>query len=476
MTLETYTTSNKLFRLYMSESVAVIGAGLVGCLAALALSKEGYQVTLYDFRHDPRLDTTQNKNLKSINLAISARGIDALKSVDFGACERILQDMIPMKGRMIHDLRGEQESQLYGLHGEAINSINRSVLNNKLLDELEKTTAELKFGHKLARIEWTDDKQICHFAAEEDSKVPNIEKFDFIIGCDGAYSATRSQMQRKVEMDYSQEYMDLRYIELYIPATKVSKQEYGGNFAIAPDHLHIWPRHRFMLIALANSDGSFTSTFFGPKDQISDLITSESRVKNFLVENFPDIVNIMDLDDAVKRFITYPKESLVCVNCKPYDVPGGKAILLGDAAHAMVPFYGQGMNCGFEDVRILMELLKKHSGDRSSAFVEYSQTRHKDLVSITELAKRNYKEMSHDVTSKRFLFRRKLDALFSVMMREKWIPLYTMVSFRSDISYSKALERAGKQTRILKFLESLAIGILSVSSFKLFKFLARERS
>ncbi|CAI4246233.1 AEL_collapsed_G0001070.mRNA.1.CDS.1 [Saccharomyces cerevisiae] len=192
----------------MSESVAIIGAGLVGCLAALAFSKEGYNVTLYDFRQDPRLDTTKNKNLKSINLAISARGIDALKSIDPDACEHILQDMIPMKGRMIHDLKGRQESQLYGLHGEAINSINRSVLNNSLLDELEKSTTELKFGHKLVKIEWTDDKQICHFAIGEDLKTPHTEKYDFVIGCDGAYSATRSQMQRKVEMDFSQEYMN----------------------------------------------------------------------------------------------------------------------------------------------------------------------------------------------------------------------------------------------------------------------------
>ncbi|EJS44604.1 bna4p [Saccharomyces arboricola H-6] len=461
----------------MPESVAIIGAGLVGCLSALAFAKEGYHVTLYDFRQDPRLDTTQNKNLKSINLAISARGIDALKSIDFDACGRILQDMIPMKGRMIHDLKGEQESQLYGLHGEAINSINRSVLNNNLLDELEKTATDLKFGHKLVKIEWTDDKQICHFAITDDSTASlQTEKFDFVVGCDGAYSATRSQMQRKVEMDFSQEYMDLRYIELYIPATKVAKPEYNGNFAIAPDHLHIWPRHKFMLIALANSDGSFTSTYFGPKDQISDLITSKSRVKNFLIKNFPDIKNVMDLDDAAERFITYPKECLVCVNCNPYDVPGGKAILLGDAAHAMVPFYGQGMNCGFEDVRVLMELMKKHFGDRSKAFAEYSQTRHKDLVSITELAKRNYKEMSHDVTSKRFLLRRKFDALFSIVMKGTWVPLYTMVSFRSDIPYSRALERAERQTRILKFLEPLTLGVLSIGGFKLFKYLTKDRS
>lgn len=158
------------------------------------------------------------------------------------------------------------------------------------MDELEKSTTELKFGHKLVKIEWTDDKQICHFAIGEDLKAPHTEKYDFVIGCDGAYSATRSQMQRKVEMDFSQEYMNLRYIELYIPPTEEFKPNYGGNFAIAPDHLHIWPRHKFMLIALANSDGSFTSTFFGSKGQISDLITSKSRVREFLIENFPDII------------------------------------------------------------------------------------------------------------------------------------------------------------------------------------------
>ncbi|CAR28833.1 hypothetical protein ZYGR_0U01910 [Zygosaccharomyces rouxii] len=436
----------------MVEQVIVVGAGLVGCLASLAFHKRGYQVSVYDYRLDPRDVSTQDKNLRSINLAISARGIESLKSVDEQIAQRVLRDVIPMKGRMIHDLQGEQESQIYGLFGECINSIDRAVLNNFLLDELDRCNIDVKFGYKLVKAKFGDQRQTCIFSQMGQDGVIETIECDFIVGCDGAFSSTRYQMQRAMRMDYSQEYIDCCYIELYIPKTEKFNEKFNGNFAIAPDHLHIWPRHNYMLIALANGDGSFTSTFFGPWSLVESLIESKEKTRKFLLENFPDAMQLMGIDEAVHKFINYPKGALMCVECNPYHVNGGKAIILGDAAHSMVPFYGQGMNCGFEDVKVLMELLDQSKGDRNIAFQRYSETRHKDLVAIIELAKNNYKEMSHDVTSTLFLIKKQLDGALGRLLKNKWLPLYTMVSFRADVPYHRAVEISNRQKVILNQL------------------------
>lgn len=436
----------------MVEQVIVVGAGLVGCLAGLALHKRGYEVTVYDYRFDPRDKSTQDKNLRSINLAISARGIESLRYVDEEIAKKVLENVIPMKGRMIHNLQGEQESQIYGLFGECINSIDRAVLNEYLLDELNRYNIDVKFGYKLVRTRFGDKRQTCIFSRTGQEGVTETSECDFVVGCDGAFSSTRYQMQRAMRMDYSQEYIDCCYIELYIPGTKKFNEQFNGNFAIAPDHLHIWPRHNYMLIALANGDGSFTSTFFGPWSLVESLRESKDRTRKFLLENFPDAMELMGIDEAVHKFINYPKGALMCVECNPYHVDDGKAIILGDAAHSMVPFYGQGMNCGFEDVRVLMELLDQSKGDRSAAFRRYSETRHKDLVAIIELAKNNYKEMSHDVTSTLFLIRKQLDGLLGRVLKNKWLPLYTMVSFRADVPYSRAVEISNRQKVILNQL------------------------
>lgn len=463
----------------MPESVAIIGAGLVGCLASLAFAKRGYKVTLFDYRLDPRKKSTADRNLRSINLAISARGITSLQYVDEEITQRVLRDIIPMKGRMIHDLDGKQESQIYGLFGEEINSIDRAVLNTNLLDELDRLgehNIELKFDHKLVKINFGDQSkseeyQTCLFSTTHDG----IKSFDanFVVGCDGAYSTTRYQMQREMKMDYSQEYIDCCYIELYIPPAKEYSSEFKGNFSITPDHLHIWPRHNFMLIALANADGSFTSTFFGPWALVESLVQSETKVKEFLLENFADAMSLMGIEDAVRSFINYPKGALMCVECNPYDVSGGRAIIIGDAAHSMVPFYGQGMNCGFEDVKVLMKILDATNGNRSKAFELYSKQRHEDLVSIIKLAKNNYKEMSHDVTSKLFILRKNLDNILGRLLKGKWLPLYTMVSFRADIPYHKAIEISNKQKVILNYLQALIISATSVLGFKAFKYFYR---
>ncbi|SCU79048.1 LAMI_0A07096g1_1 [Lachancea mirantina] len=453
----------------MGEPVAVIGAGLVGCLASIALAKRGYKVTLFEYREDPRLTSTTDRNLRSINLAISARGISSLEYVDKDVCDRVLEGIIPMKGRMIHDTKGNQEAQNYGLFGECINSIDRAVLNSRLLNELDALeNVEVKFGYKLVRINFGDIKQNCIFKTRQNAE--ESFEFDFVVGSDGAYSTVRAQMQHAVRMDYSQEYIDTCYIELYIPPAKTFNDDFRGPFSISPNHLHIWPRHNYMLIALANSDGSFTSTFFGPWSLVETL-NSKSKIEQFFFANFPDAAHLMGLDHAVQAFLNHPKGALMCVECKPYHVPGGKAILIGDAAHSMVPFYGQGMNCGFEDIKVLMNLLDSQSP--AEAFESYSQQRHKDLVAIIELAKANYKEMSHKVTSKAFLLRKKLDSILARVLKGKWLPLYTMVSFRADIPYHKAIEIEKRQMKILNFIQAILLALTAAGTIRAFSRLRR---
>ncbi|KAG7694013.1 hypothetical protein KL930_003024 [Ogataea haglerorum] len=431
-------------------SVGVIGAGLVGALVALGLAKQGYTVTLYDRRSDPR--TAQETSLRSINLAVSERGIRALRYVDKEMAERVLEGIIPMHGRMIHDLDGNQESQLYGLFGEAINSIDRKKLNQNLIEEIERFNAtakfkiELIFEAKVTSVQVNGGVTINYVHAGE----PRRDHRDFVVGADGTYSVVRQSLQKLIRMNYSQEYIDMCYLEMYIPPGP------DGSFRIDPNRLHIWPRKTFMLIALANQDGSFTSTFFGPWKLVESL-DSPKTIEFFFKKNFKDAIPLIGLDKIIECFTTYPRGALMQLNCSKYNFED-KCIIIGDAAHSMVPFYGQGMNCGFEDVRILLELLEKHRHDRHTAFDAYSESRAEDLKAILKLALRNYHEMSSDVTSSIYLFRKKLDGVLGRLMPQHWIPLYTMVSFRSDISYADAVRFSQKQEQILKWAEWGAVG------------------
>lgn len=443
------------------QGVGIVGAGLVGCLAALSFASKGYSVTLFELRPDPKKNS-KGKNLRSINLAVSDRGIRALKYVDEEMADRILEHVIPMKGRMIHDVTGtKQESQLYGLYGESINSIDRSFLNDCLLDEIRHSDIKLHFNHKLIKLEHLSSEDQSPEMTFIDTSLPkndNVKsyEFDFIIGSDGSHSQFRYQLQRSTRMNFSQEYIDMQYLELSIPTNASGESKYHFD----PNHLHIWPRHDYMLIALANEDGSFTSTFFSPWLLIESFKRSE-QFSEFFNENFPDAFKLMGEEQLRNAFDNQPRGSLMQVSAYPYHNPSGKALIIGDAAHLMVPFYGQGMNCGFEDVRVLMELIELNNHNVSEAFKLYSLTRRKDLDAICKLALDNYHEMSSKVTNVWYLFRKKVDYIFGKYGNGylfSWIPMYTMISFRGDISYSKAVEIEKQQA---KTLSRIQIGTLA---------------
>ncbi|CAH2353386.1 kynurenine 3-monooxygenase [[Candida] railenensis] len=435
--------------------VGIVGAGLVGCLAALAFAAKGYSVSLFELRPDPSTIPQKQKNFRSINLAVSDRGIRALRYVDEEMASRVLENVIPMYGRMIHDLKGNQESQNYGLFGESINSIDRSYLNDLLLDEIKRNDyININFNYKLSNVDNLNSHPTLTFQ-DENSELKTYE-FDYVVGADGAHSQFRYQMQKSMRMNFSQEYVDMQYLELSIPA-----KNDAGEFHYSPNHLHIWPRHDFMLIALANKEGSFTVTFFSPW-KIIESFQNKDEWLAFFTENFPDAVKLIGEEELKEAFDKNPRGSLMQVGVYPYHHPSGRAILIGDAAHSMVPFYGQGMNCGFEDVRVLMELIESQAGDTSAAFRKYSEERHEDLKSICKLAMDNYHEMSSKVTSKWFLMRKKIDYALGKLGNGKyfqWIPMYTMISFRGDIPYSKAVAIEERQAKILGRIE---IGTLAL--------------
>lgn len=457
------------------KTIAIIGAGLVGCAAALAFAKTGYKVRVYEGRPDARTpEQREIFSFRSINMAVSARGILTLDTIDPEMSARVLKNLIPMYGRMIHDDAGNEISQKYGLYGEAINSIDRAELNRGLLDELDKAGVETFFNYKLAHASFSPKNKLTFSVAEESEGHDNkeqektgksktdsfknmvvVDDVDVVIGCDGAHSSVRTHLGKYVRLNYNQEYIDSAYVELRIEPkpTQNGYEDSDEKFRLDKNHLHIWPRHNYMLIALPNMDGSFTSTLFAPWSIFNKELTNEEKWLDFFHTNFSEVFEkkLMTKEMLARAYHENPRGSLVCVRCSPYNY-SGNVILLGDAAHSMVPFYGQGMNCGFEDVRILVELLEKNNFNFEAAFNEYTKTRNKDLNAIVDLAMRNYVEMRHDVVSRSYLIRKKLDGILSTWLGNYWLPLYTMVTFRPDISYSEALSRENSQAKILKDL------------------------
>ncbi|XP_055531129.1 kynurenine 3-monooxygenase [Wyeomyia smithii] len=437
-------------------NVAVVGGGLVGSLFALHLGKKGHEVDLYEYREDIR--TAELVIGRSINLALSARGRKALAEV--GLEGTLLQHGIPMKGRMLHDLKGNRKFVPYDANtNQCIYSVGRKHLNEVLLDAAEKyPNIHLHFNKKLVRADL--DEGILNFVNPLTEETHQAEA-DLIVGCDGAFSAVRKEIIKRPGYDFSQTYIEHGYLELCIPPTK------EGDFAMPHNYLHIWPRGKFMMIALPNQDRTWTVTLFMPFANFSSIKCDQDLIR-FFRQYFPDAVDLIGQSRLIKDFFKTTPQSLVMIKCKPYNV-GGKALIIGDAAHAMVPFYGQGMNAGFEDCSVLTELFNRHGNDIDRILAEFSETRWEDAHSICDLAMYNYVEMRDLVTKRSYLFRKKLDELLFWLMPNTWVPLYNSVSF-SHMRYSRCIANRKWQdkilTRVLYCSSFAAAAIVGVCSYK----------
>lgn len=425
------------------SKIGIVGGGLVGSLMSLYLNRRGYNVTVIERRSDMRKGDSDAG--RSINLALSTRGLLALE--ELGLDEDIRRIAIPMHGRMMHDNTGKLTFQPYGKEGQFINSVSRSDLNVLLMNAAEKNGVSFLFDRRCMNV----DLAATSVSLIDSGKFypgflpspPDLDtrKFDLLIGADGAFSSVRSALQFTDKFNFSQDYIAHGYKELQIPAGA------NGEFLFERNALHIWPRESFMMIALPNPDASFTCTLFLPfNGPISfDALKNDNDIISFFNKWFPDAVPVMPglLDD----FRTNPTSSLVTMKCFPWS--RNSTFLIGDAAHAVVPFYGQGMNAGFEDCRILNQLLDQHSDDWQKVVPVFENERKPDTDAIAQLALDNFIEMRDLVADEQFLLRKKIESKMHQLHPDKWIPLYTMVTFSPHIRYSNAYAIGQKQRAIM---------------------------
>ncbi|MBL4593581.1 MAG: FAD-dependent monooxygenase [Flavobacteriales bacterium] len=417
------------------KTATIVGAGLVGSLWAVYLSKAGYKVKLFEARPDIRkADISAGK---SINLALSDRGWKAMDAVGVG--DEIRKIAIPMSGRIMHDVEGNLSYQPYGKEGQAIYSVSRGGVNAKMMDIAEENSAEIFYNEKCTG---ADLENGIVYLENTQTGVASEVQADLVFGTDGAFSAIRyNAMQKLDRFQYSQNYIDDGYREILLPANE------DGSYKLDKNALHIWPRGRFMLIALPNEDGSFTCTLFMPfkGDNSFETLTSKEAVDNFFKTTFTDFYEMMpNIADAWED---HPLSSLAIVRCYPWT--HGKTALMGDAAHATVPFYGQGMNCGFEDCTVMWDMMQKYGDDVNKVFDEYQKSRKPDGDGVQDLSLHNYHVMRDFVGDPKFLLQKKIEGHFSEKHPDKWLPLYSQVTF-SHIRYSEAWKTGQKQDAIMK--------------------------
>ncbi len=419
------------------KNITVVGAGLVGSLVSIYLAKRGHKVQIFERRPDMRKESIIAG--RSINLALSDRGWRGLEGV--GIADEIKKIAIPMYGRAIHLKDGSSTYQPYGKESQAIYSVSRGGINMKLMDLAEQQpNVSIHFNERCDKVD-RKNNTVTFYNASKDTE--QQIKSDLVFGADGAFSAVRTNIQLHSDrFDYQQFYIDCGYKELVIPPGK------NGEHLIEKNCLHIWPRGSFMMIALPNMDGSFTCTLFFQMDGPLSFnsIKTDADVMQFFKEQFPDAIPLMPT--LLHDWNTNPTSSLVTVKCKPW-VFDDRIALIGDAAHAIVPFFGQGMNCGFEDCVVLNKLIDKHGDINAACLHEYATLRKPDGDAIADLAIANFIEMRDKTADKTFLLQKKIEAHFNTKHPEKWIPLYSMVTYSPDIRYSEALSNGIKQQAIM---------------------------
>jgi len=414
----------------------LIGAGLTGPLLATYLAQRGHSVEIYERRPDMRKESISAG--RSINLALSARGNHALKEV--GLYDKIKPNTIPMKGRMIHDLDGITHLQPYGQKdNEVIFSVSRAQLNMELMTWAEETgNVTIRFNHQLISADLEQNKLMFQLS---DSLEELELSFNRVIGCDGSASILRKSIVEKADVQYVKKPLGHGYKELTIPPLE------SGEFQIEPNALHIWPRGNYMLIALPNNDYSFTCTLFFPMAGATSFKTvkTEKDILDLFQSQFPDAIKLMPT--LVEDFQSNPTGDLASVYCKPWHFVD-KALLIGDAAHAVVPFFGQGMNASFQDCSALAQLMDQIEDDWPAIFNAFSSTQVKNGHAIADMAIENYLEMRDHVNDTEYKKRRNVELKLERMFPGRFIPRYSMVSFH-QIPYSEVYQRGRKQFKII---------------------------
>lgn len=416
------------------KNIAIVGSGLVGSLLAIYLRKRKHSVTVFDRRPDIR---TIKFSGRSINLAMSNRGWRSLEKV--GLVEKIKEIAIPLDKRAMHVENRPVYFQKYGNKGEAIWSISRGILNKRMIDMAEAEGVIFRFNEKV----WDIDLSTARlYTGESKKEIWKEYRYDLVFGCDGAFSRIRHKMQRQSRFDYSQEFIKVGYKELTIPANV------DGTHKLDKNSFHFWPRRKFMMIAMPNMDASFTCTLFLPfEGKVSfESIATEDEARAFFKEYFPNVWK--DIEDLTKDFFNNPTSAMVTMKCYPWAYLD-KVALVGDSAHTILPFYGQGMNAGFESIYILDKLMDSHEDDWSTIFSTYQKERKPNTDAITELSYRNFMEMGSKAADLKFLLQKKIEKYFASKYPDKWVLVYSAVTF-SEGPYKEALAIGNQQEKIMK--------------------------
>jgi kynurenine 3-monooxygenase len=418
------------------DNITLIGSGLTGPLLAISLAQRGFPVQLYERRPDMR--RVRISAGRSINLALSTRGIHALREA--GLWGEIANILIPMRGRMMHSVTGDLTFMPYGKdETEFINSVSRAELNISLMNAAEEAGVSIRFNERCTGF---DLRSGVVYLRNEDTGADWVVDSKVVIGTDGATSVVRTEMLKLPRFNFSQQYLDYGYKELTIPAGT------DGRHVFETHALHIWPRGSFMLIALPNIDGTFGCILFLPfegGDISFEALDTEAKVLSFFEVQFPDALRLMP--NLIENYFGNPTGAMVTVKCSPWHA-NGKALLLGDAAHAIVPFFGQGMNCAFEDCTYFLELLDRYGSDWPVLFSAFEKARKADTDAIADLAIENFVEMRDRVADPLFLFRKKVELELEKKYPGRFVPKYAMVTFHRT-PYSIAAQRGAVQDDML---------------------------